>query len=260
MKTTNKKVIRINKKQDGTYLIVSKYILHNTNLKDFDKILLMSILSDADDFNFNVATYANRFGCERDKISRAIKRLVHAGYMKQEEKENRFNKWEYIISEYGNLNIEDKEPVREQPTQPVEPIAEQPAKQAITSPDREKIINKIFDKVDAVQNSGTMVDADALTQHVKTALDAGTLTLAVLTDEVLDKLILKYKVKKLTVQDADKMVDMKSNGLSIKDTASLKLRTKEWLKNNPFATEAQLSNEILKGKNTFRKPHVGYND
>ncbi|MHC0440990.1 helix-turn-helix domain-containing protein [Flavobacterium sp. 3-210] len=265
MQKSNKKVIRINDKADGTYLIVSKYILHNKDLKDFDKILLLSILSDADDFNFNITTYAKRFACERDKISRAVKRLVQAGYMKQKQIDDRFNVWEYVISEYGNLSSEPKE---DKPK--AEPVAEQPTEQQIEPKDKPastidfEAVKQLILKV-VNTHFPTMPDP-LFVEYIKTtkeAIDSGKVdTIIAFTETTIKKSISKFytEPKELTAQDVDKMVDLKSNGLSMKDTASLKLRAKDWLKNNPFATEQQLSTEILKGKNTFRKPVQGYND
>ncbi|MBC5836800.1 hypothetical protein [Flavobacterium muglaense] len=104
MKNNNtKNVIRNNNKPKGTYFNGSLHILHNNKLSDFEVRLFFSILSDSDDFKFNVLTYANRFGKTTKTIGRAINNLENEGYIIQTQKTNRKNVWDYVISEYGDL-------------------------------------------------------------------------------------------------------------------------------------------------------------
>ena len=111
----NKKVIRLSEKKEGTFTTVSYTILHNPKLLPVDKMLLISILSDSDNFQLNQNLYATRLGVARKTIGESIKRLVKQGYMKEPNtkskgKGNGFITY-YTISEYGNLSTNEEETI-----------------------------------------------------------------------------------------------------------------------------------------------------
>lgn len=109
---SNKKVIR-KKLNGGDFTQIPLSILKDKRLSAIEFRLLISILSDSDNFDLIQATYANRHGHDKNTISDAIERLEELGYLRvTRDAKNRpiF----YVVSEFGNLNKENKSNENEQ--------------------------------------------------------------------------------------------------------------------------------------------------
>lgn len=269
----NRQTIKIKERQTGTFSLITNTILYHKDLTAFDKLLLVSILSDDDSYTFNITTYANRLNCSTDKISRSISRLKKAGFIKQKKLQKRFNGWYYVISEYGNLENdsialpstenhlnENKDTKQEIPTLPKENTHVPSIENEVNVLDLNLYADLICAEFDKAIESGLNIDEVKYIEYLNTACTDGRLSsVSQMTSENLNAILIKLAIK-LTDKDVEKMVDKKSDNLSIKDTASLKIIMKDWLKDNPNATEKLLSQETLKKKNKFRKPISGYND
>jgi len=117
MSKKNKKVIRIETKK-GEFTTVRYSILHDKRLSGNALRILISLLSDADDFNATYALFMNRFGINKSTVRNAFKLLEELGYVRlDEQKRGHF----YTVSEYGNLNT-SKEKVEVAPEEKQIPI------------------------------------------------------------------------------------------------------------------------------------------
>lgn len=96
----NKKVIR-RPIEKGKFTTIQHSILKDKRLSSDDKIILTSILADADNFNVTHELLLNRFDLSENTLRKIFKNLEQCGYLKR-TKMKRGNY--YTISEFGNLN------------------------------------------------------------------------------------------------------------------------------------------------------------
>lgn len=105
-KQPNKTVIR---KQPiaGQFTTIPNSILNDKRLSPVAFRILVSVLSDSDNFNLTYQLIQNRFDLSENTVRTAFKLLVKCGYMRiDSETLSRGNY--YVISEYGNLNNAEK--------------------------------------------------------------------------------------------------------------------------------------------------------
>ena len=247
----NKKVIRISEKKAGTFTVILNSILHNKALKDFDKILLFSILSDSDtDFTFNQKTYATRFGCGRKKISEAIDRLSVAGYVKHKQTKKRFNDWQYVISEYGNLNNEEAI----QSELPIETITSDLSKEKIITIVEPIDLDKIVKQIDNIINKHfPNIPQDILenyTENLFNAVESGKVKDDDFTDVKIIKSIAKIYLEptpnKISVSDCETIILNKMTGGTQNQRNDTLKKVKQWFTdNNCVGTEEEIRHKTL---------------
>lgn len=96
----NKKVIR-RPIEKGKFTTFQHSILYDKRLTADDKIILTSILADADNFNVTHELLLNRFDLSENTLRKIFKNLEQCGYlMRTKLKRGNY----YTISEFGNLN------------------------------------------------------------------------------------------------------------------------------------------------------------
>lgn len=98
----NKKVIRKDNVA-GKFTTIHLSILNDKRLSGNDLRILISILSDADNFNLTRELIMNRFQLNKKTVQQCFKNLEELGYIKRAELKRGYF---YTISEYGNLNNE----------------------------------------------------------------------------------------------------------------------------------------------------------
>jgi hypothetical protein len=110
----NNKKIRT-KKKSGSFITIDTKIISDKNLSSNAKILLISILSDSDNFEVSQSLYCKRLGWEKNQFTRAIEQLEKYGYVKRTKLDSdraiagKLKKgsnrvlYFYTVSEYGNL-------------------------------------------------------------------------------------------------------------------------------------------------------------
>lgn len=252
----NKKVIRISDKKAGTFTIIPNSILHNKNLKDFDKILLFSILSDSDThFTFNQATYMKRFDCGRKKISEAIERLTIAGYVKHENKG--FNNWQYIISEYGNLN-NDVTIQNELPTNAIisdlnnENLSNE---NIVTQSDTDEIAIQLAVQMNNVINKNfPNISQEIYEKEFIKLLDeieSGAVKIKDLTDakiiNLLSKVYTESMPTKISITECETIILNKMSGGTQNQRNDTLKKVKQWFTdNNCIATEEEIKHQTFK--------------
>jgi|GEM_PF-6096735 len=276
-KKYNRITYQAKERQAGTFSLVSNTILYNKNLTHFDKLLLISILSDNDTYIFNVMTYANRFGCSDDTIGKSIKRLKKAGYIKQTKETNRFNMWTYKISEYGNLNNESKKtpelkaPVVENTFHPSEQIA---STEHINTPihdstltvesdvkplDLKDYADVIFDQIDKSIMDDKYVDSASCIEYFKTAIANGTLKSAdQLTVENINLIIKRFIINepeqvapaKLTEAECVKIIENKMTGGTLNQRKDTHKKVLQWfIHANYNKTQQEIEAQTFKTHN-----------
>ncbi|MBW1656644.1 helix-turn-helix domain-containing protein [Flavobacterium quisquiliarum] len=254
-KKYNRITFHVKERQAGTFSLVSNTILYNKKLTHFDKLLIISILSDDDSYIFNVMTYANRFGCSDDTIGKSIKRLKKAGYIIQTKVDKRFNMWTYKISEYGNLNKESVEtteleaPEVENTYDPSEQI---PSTEHISLPLDGSILavesdvkplvlkdyaNIIFDEIDKSIRQDKYVDIENCIEYFKTAIANGTLKSAdQLNIENINLIIKKFIINepvqvapsRITEAECVKIIENKMTGGTVNQRKDTHKKVLQW--------------------------------
>lgn len=144
----NKKVIR-KKNESGKFTTISLSVLNDTRLSTTARLLLISILSDSDEFTLSQELYKKRLNIGQSAYLNAISNLEEFGYLRKtgveadvfipKIKKANSDKtiYFYTISEYGNLNNEAstiETPENEaiiQPVEAVREVVEQPIIQVI---------------------------------------------------------------------------------------------------------------------------------
>ena len=99
-KQNNKRVIR--RDDDQRFVKVPLSILHDKNLTANGLRVLVSMLSDRDDFNIYHKTLLGRIKMAENTLRAALKNIEEAGYLRRQEMKPQGHF--YIISEYGKLN------------------------------------------------------------------------------------------------------------------------------------------------------------
>ena len=132
----NNKKIRT-KKKSGSFITIDTKIISDKNLSSNAKILLISILSDADSFEVSQSLYCKRLGWEKNQFTRAIEQLEKYGYIKRTKLDSdkaiagKLKKgsnrvlYFYTVSEYGNLNIVENDGENSSSTNDIEPPTQQ---------------------------------------------------------------------------------------------------------------------------------------
>lgn len=100
-KQPNKTVIR---KQPvaGQFTTIPNSILNDKRLSPVAFRILVSVLSDSDNFNLTYQLIQNRFNLSENTVRVAFKLLIKCGYMRIDSDTLKRGNY-YIISEYGNL-------------------------------------------------------------------------------------------------------------------------------------------------------------
>ncbi|MFW0737465.1 helix-turn-helix domain-containing protein [Flavobacterium sp. LC2016-01] len=254
-KKYNRITFHVKERQAGTFSLVSNTILYNKNLTHFDKLLLISILSDDDTYIFNVMTYANRFGCSDDTIGKSIKRLKKAGYIMQTQVDKRFNMWTYKISEYGNLNQQSKQtpeleaPAVENTYDPSEQISStEHVSQTIhdstltVESDVKPLVlkdyaNLIFDEIDKSIMNDKDVDITNCIEYFKTAIANGTLKSAdQLNVENINLIIERFIINepvpvapsRITETECIKIIENKMTGGTVNQRKDTHKKVLQW--------------------------------
>jgi len=101
----NKTVIRA-EKVAGKFTTIPHRIIKDKRLSTDARLLLISILSDADDFDFSRTGQMDRLAISDHILSKAINELVNFGYIKKTKTYGHY--FHYTVSEYGNLKQEDE--------------------------------------------------------------------------------------------------------------------------------------------------------
>lgn len=250
----NKKVIRISDKKAGTFTIIPNSILHNKKLKDFDKILLFSILSDSDThFTFNQATYMKRFDCGRKKISEAIERLTIQGYVKHENKG--FNNWQYTISEYGNLN--DQTIQSELPTESIiDDLSNKNASNISTVEpiDMDEITQQLAVQMNNVINENfPNISQDIFEKefiNLLNEIESGAVKTKDLTDAKITNLISKVYTEpiptKISITKCETIILNKMTGGTQNQRNDTLKKVKQWFVDNDYvATEEEIKHKTF---------------
>lgn len=101
----NKTVIRA-ERVSGKFTTIPHRIIHDKRLSTDARLLLISILSDAESFDFSRTGLINRLGLTEYKLDNALNELNKFGYIKKTKTHGQY--FHYTISEYGNLqNIDE---------------------------------------------------------------------------------------------------------------------------------------------------------
>ncbi len=102
MKKKNNKIVIREDNVVGKFTTIPHRIIKDKRLSTTSRLLLISILSDADTFDFSRTGQMNRLGISEYKLIHSIKELKKYGYMKTT---NMFGQYlKYTISMFGNLN------------------------------------------------------------------------------------------------------------------------------------------------------------
>lgn len=91
---------------EGRYSTISNNVLKNPNLTEPAKVLLTLMLNNASNWKIVLVYYQKMLGWSKNKLADAVENLRVNGYFKKESG----GKKHYIISEFGNLNVEDAQP------------------------------------------------------------------------------------------------------------------------------------------------------
>lgn len=277
-KKYNRITFQVKERQAGTFSLVANTILYNKNLTHFDKLLLISILSDDDTYIFNVMTYANRFGCSDDTIGKSIKRLKKAGYIIQTKENKRFNMWTYKISEYGNLNKESVETTElealaventydpsEQIT-PMEHISNPIKDSALTVEsdvkplDLKDYADIIFDEIDKSIINDKYVDTKNCIEYFRTSIANGTLKSAdQLNVENINLIIKRFVINepvqvspsRITEAECVKIIENKMTGGTVNQRKDTHKKVLQWF----IDAQHNKTHDEIEAK-TFRTHHI----
>ena len=104
----NKTVIR-KANVNGQFTTVHNSILRDKRLSPNGFRLLVNILSDSDEnFKLSPTVYCNRLDITKSTFLKAISNLEECGYIKREKSKLDKSKNHYTVSEFGNLNTNQK--------------------------------------------------------------------------------------------------------------------------------------------------------
>lgn len=159
----NKKVIR-KKHESGKFTTINLSVLNDTRLSTTARLLLISILSDSDEFTLSQELYKKRLGIGQSAYLNAISNLEEFGYLRKTSIENdvsipKIKKADstktvyfYTISEYGNLNnevptVENHE--NEQPNQSTIEVIPEVANQPVP---QEPIVDELVEYLLKTEN------------------------------------------------------------------------------------------------------------
>ncbi len=102
-KSGNATIHRIELKE-GRFATISINVLKNPNLTEPAKVLLTLMLNNSESWNIVLVYYQKMLDWSKNKLADAVENLRVNGYLKKGEKGRRY----YIISEYGNLKVEEE--------------------------------------------------------------------------------------------------------------------------------------------------------
>jgi len=95
-------------KMNGEFTTISYSVLRNKNLTAISKLLLIEILSDADDFEVSQTLYCKRLGISSNTWFNSINNLIQNGYVQRIEKFNKGGRkfYDYDIDETGSFPVD----------------------------------------------------------------------------------------------------------------------------------------------------------
>ena len=99
MPINNKKLIK-RELEKSKFTTVQLNILHDKRLSPNGLRILISLLSDSENFNVSYKLFENRFGISNKTVRAAFNNLEACGYVKRTKLKRGFH---YTISEFGNL-------------------------------------------------------------------------------------------------------------------------------------------------------------
>lgn len=271
----NKTVIR-KENQVGKFTTTHHSILFDTRLKSNDKIILITILSDADTFNITQQSLINRLDLKKVAIQTAFKNLEICGYVRRKElKRGHY----YTISEYGNLSTKDdneETPTIDELPEPI--IFELPVPIITETPIIEKVITELpIIELPVIEEKNALINIDdyedeivellseapsekitEVLNYFQTAIKKGTLNNRnQMTTQnfkrIIEKFIPKVTItenKKLSKAEIGQICDENSagNGMNKANRLIVKCQVISWFNRNPTnsATEVKRKNTVLK--------------
>lgn len=103
-KNKNNKTIIKAERIAGKFTTISHRVIHDKRLSVTARLLLVSILSDAENFDFSRTGLRKRLGISEYKLDASIEELQRYHYLKKTKTYGQYI--HYTISEYGNLKNE----------------------------------------------------------------------------------------------------------------------------------------------------------
>ena len=265
----NKTVIRKENKP-GHFTTIHQSILFDKRLKSNDKIVLITILSDADSFNLTQQSLINRLDIKKVGIQTSIKNLEKCGYLRRRVL-LRGNY--YTISEYGNLSSSNE--IEEIPelvngivakliSEPIIPVTQLPIIEETHAPlyldDYEEKITSL------IPLNLTDENIKQIWGYFFQAIDKGTLNNPnQMTEKNIKKIIAKYapdeiEVKKISKAKLCEICDQNSfgSGMTRENKKIIKNQIISYFSENPTNSVNEVETKILKLKMNFSK--VGHLD
>ena len=98
----NNKTVFKSENVAGKFTTIPHRIINDKRLSTDARLLLISILSDADNFDISRTGLMNRLGLSEYKLDKAFNELIEYGYLKKTKRHSQY--FHYTVSEFGNLN------------------------------------------------------------------------------------------------------------------------------------------------------------
>lgn len=227
----NKKVIR-KKHESGKFTTINLSVLNDTRLSTTARLLLISILSDSDEFTLSQELYKKRLGNGQSAYLNAISNLEEFGYLRKTENESDVsipkikkagsNKtiYFYTISEFGNLSKESStvETHENEPSnQPAIEVIPEEVNQPIP---QEQIPTEIYEYL--LETENVYIDNKELSGKLKAELNT-TASIKNVKKLIETELVKIYNEK----------LDLIAHSIKPNSEKSLK-EFKQWLKNEIF--------------------------
>ena len=76
-------IFRVPRTKDHPYLMVAKAAIRDRRVSLAARALLMVMLSQPDDWQFNVRHLAREVGCGRTMVAQLLRELIDAGYVRR---------------------------------------------------------------------------------------------------------------------------------------------------------------------------------
>jgi hypothetical protein len=190
----NRKTVKFNPDK-GTFSIIPIALINNQNLHSDAKILMISILSDSDDFNLNPSIYIKKLGWKhKDTFYKNINRLQEAGYLRRFEIEEGIEGvkikgsskkiYNYLIDPNGKLN----EVYSDAPVQPEKESKVVVSEKIITQPEPIKTVLTEKENLEAMLDANIKIARNENNEEINNSIK----TVSMKTQE------LKKRYKELT--------------------------------------------------------------
>lgn len=239
----NKKVIR-KKNESGKFTTINLSVLNDTRLSTTARLLLISILSDSDEFSMSQELYKKRLGIGQSAYLNAISNLEEFGYLKKTEIENNVsipkvkkadsNKtiYFYTISEFGNLSKEAPIVETEANYQPVLDVIPEEVNQAIP---QEPIADELVKYL--LETENIYIDNLELSEKLRAEIQTSH-SIKNVKKLIETELIRVYNEK----------LDLITHSIKPNSEKSLK-EFKQWLKNEVFENyNVNIENQSVRSK------------